>query len=140
MTIRMISLAAAGLVLFAGAASAASAHHPAAKAPSLGGDPAKGRTVFTQQCSLCHSAKAGEEGQGPSLFGVVGRKAGSEPGFPAYTKALKTLNVTWAPTSLDKFLAAPTAMAPGTAMPIALPNPQERHNVVAYLASLKKGS
>jgi cytochrome c len=133
MNFRIISPVAAGIILCAGAAAAAPAKAPA-------GDPAKGRSVFVQQCSLCHSPKAGEEGQGPSLYGVVGRKSGSEAGFPAYSRSLKSLNVTWQPASLDRFLSDPNKLAPGTAMPINVANAQDRKNVIAYLASLKKAS
>lgn len=135
MTLRLLAAVAAGILLSAGAASAAG--KPVA-APT--GDAVKGKSVFVQQCSLCHSARAGEEGQGPSLYGVVGRKSGSEPGFPAYSRSLKSLNVTWSPSSLDKFLTDPNKMASGTAMPIAMTNAQERRNVIAYLSSLKKPS
>ena len=71
---------------------------------------------------------------------MVGRKSATDKGYPAYSKSMKSLNVTWAPASLDKFLSEPTKMAPGTAMPINVPSAQDRKNVIAYLASLKKTS
>ena len=57
------------------AASAAQAQMPA-------GDAAKGEQVF-KKCAACHSAEAGVNKVGPSLHGVVGRKAGSTD-FPRY--------------------------------------------------------
>ena len=126
---RVLGLAAAGLALCAaGAASAQAA-----------GDAAKGKTIFDQQCKTCHSNVAGQEIAAPSLFGVVGRKAGSDPGFKAYTPAIKASNVVWTQPNLNRFLSGPGDMIPGTAMPITLASPADRANVIAYLASLKKG-
>ena len=122
------ALAGAGLM----AASAASAASPA-------GNVGKGRALFDQQCSLCHSALAGQEGAAPSLNGVVGRKAGSDPHFPGYTAALKASGLTWSEEALEHFLANPSAMVRGTAMPISIPSETDRHDVIAYLASLKHG-
>ncbi len=127
MSVRMAVLAAAVLAA-AGAAQAAPGP----------GNPGKGKALFDAQCSLCHSANAGQEGAAPSLYGVVGRKAASDPKFPAYTHALKTSNLTWSTSELDAFLSGPSKLVPGTAMPITLKNPQDRENVIAYLASLKK--
>ena len=120
------------LVILAAMASAGTA---AAATPA--GDAVKGKSLFNQQCMLCHSTVAGQEGAAPSLNGVVGRKAGTEAGFPAYSRALKASGLTWAPANLDTFLSGPTKLVPGTNMPITLPNPQDRANVIAYLASLK---
>ena len=48
------------------------------------GDPARGRAYFQASCAVCHSSELGTNNtviakQGPSLVGVVGRKAGSSP-------------------------------------------------------------
>jgi len=85
----------------------------------------------------CHATKAGQEGAAPSLYGVVGRVSGSEPGF-SYTPAIKAAHLTWTPAKLDTFLSGPAKLVPGTAMPITLADPGQRHDVIAYLASLKK--
>ena len=122
------ALAAAGLTAVAGASIASPA-----------GNVAKGRALFDQQCSLCHSALAGQEGAAPSLNGVVGRKAGSDPHFPSYTHALKASGLTWTEETLEHFLVNPQAMVKGTAMPISVPSATDRHDVIAYLASLKPG-
>jgi cytochrome c len=87
---------------------------------------------------MCHGTAAGQEIQAPSLYGVIGRKAGGDPKFTSYTPALKASKVIWSQASLNKFLAGPSAMIPGTAMPVTLASPADRKNVVAYLASLKK--
>ena len=44
------------------------------------GDPAKGKKVFSK-CKACHKIEDGKNAVGPSLYGVVGRDIGTEPGF-----------------------------------------------------------
>ncbi len=128
----VIAISALAAALLAAGSASASASGSAA-------DIAKGKALFDGQCSLCHSASAGVEGAAPSLNGVVGRKAASDPGFPAYTKALKASGLTWTEETLEHFLANPQKMAPGTAMPISVPSEADRHDVISYLASLKHG-
>jgi cytochrome c2 len=102
------------------------------------GDAAHGKVVFQQRCGLCHLAAPddGDGGQGPSLVGVVGRKAGSSPEF-GYTDALKASGRIWTPQALDAFLTAPSTVVPGTAMPMAVPNPKDRADLIAYLKTVK---
>jgi cytochrome c len=57
------------------------------------GDAAAGEKVFAH-CAPCHSTKPGENKFGPSLAGVLGRKAGTEPGY-SYSSALKGQDITW---------------------------------------------
>ena len=97
------------------------------------GDVGKGQAFFNDNCSFCHAFES--SGQAPSLAGVVGRKAGSLPGF-SYTPAMKASGLTWSAPELDKFLAAPTSVVPGTAMTVDVPNASDRANVIAYLSSL----
>ena len=99
------------------------------------GDAAHGKQVF-QQCGICHSAEPGETKLGPSLFGVVGRKSASVPGF-RYSPGVQKLDVTWTPEELDKWLTNPSKMASGTAMAFNLANEKDRQDVIAYLATLK---
>jgi cytochrome c len=75
-------------------------------------------------------------GQGPSLRGVVGRKAGSLAGFP-YTDAMKGAGFVWTPETLDTYLQGPRALVPGTAMIQTVPDPQERADVIAFLSQQK---
>jgi cytochrome c2 len=117
--------------------AAAAALIGAAGAAQAAGDPAKGAVIFKQQCSACHATKPGSEGAGPSLAGVVGRVSGTEPGF-SYTPAIKAAKITWTHAKLDQFLSGPAKLIPGTAMPITIADPQQRADLVAYLATLKK--
>jgi len=92
-----------------------------------------------KQCQACHNF---EEGQGPKvgpdLYGVVGRKIASAPGFN-YTAALKSKNGNWDFNTLNAWLAKPTAYAPGTAMTFAgLSNDKQRADLIAYLDTLSK--
>lgn len=119
-------LFAAGLILLlAGAANLAGAQGSA-------GDSVKGAAVFDERCSACHSLT--DNLQGPHLGGVVGRKAGSVPGVD-YTDAMKAAGIVWTADKLDVFLTGPSKLVPGTAMPMTVPDPVERRDLIAYLAS-----
>jgi cytochrome c len=98
------------------------------------GDPKNGAAVFEDRCTLCHVPGGG--GQGPSLNGVAGRKAGSLPGF-AYSAALAGSGIIWSATSLNAFLSGPSKLVPGTAMRVIVADPDERRDLVAYLTSPK---
>ncbi len=94
-----------------------------------------GGQVFAGQCALCHGAN-GAGGQGPPLQDVVGRKVAST-GF-AYTPALKARGAaTWDARSLSRYLADPRAAVPGTAMAVQVSDAKDRHDLIAYLATLK---
>jgi hypothetical protein len=73
---------------------------------------------------------------GPSLFGVVNRPAGHEPGFH-YSEANKNSGLTWDPATLDRYLAAPRQVVPGTFMTFpGLKDPSQRAEVIAFLETL----
>lgn len=98
-----------------------------------------GKATFNNMCGVCHSVQeTGGPNQGPNLVGVVGRKAGSVPGFPLYSPALKASGIKWSKKTLNKFLENPMAKVPGTMMPMEIPDDKTRADVVAYLATLKK--
>jgi cytochrome c len=121
---RMRRTVIAGMLL-AGSATAA-----------LAADPAAGQKVFKAQCAICHTVVAGENRIGPTLYGVVGRPAGSVPGF-SYTADHKKLGVRWDAATLDKYLTDPRAMVPDTSMVYGgLKDDAERADLVAYLETL----
>jgi cytochrome c len=109
----------------------------AAQHPAMAGDAAHGKAVFTQQCGVCHSAaKGGGAIVGPSLFGVVGRQAGSVKGFN-YSSAMKAAGFAWSADKLHAYVAAPSNVVPGNHMPYAgLKNPAQLDDLLAYLATL----
>jgi cytochrome c len=95
-----------------------------------------GRQVLKQACGICHEVAAGKNRVGPSLFGVVGRKAGSAPDFH-YSDEMKNAGLVWDDATLDRFLTAPRATVPGTRMAYAgMKDDQKRHDLIAYLATL----
>jgi nitrite reductase (NO-forming) len=77
----------------------AQAQPPSVAAPINGGDAAAGRLVF-RKCQACHSMEPGKTILGPSLAGILGRKAGSDPGY-SYSPAMKQANIVWDAKSLD---------------------------------------
>ena len=109
--------------------------------PVFAADANAGKTIFRRQCALCHSAEPNDNGggQGPNLHGILGRPAASGAAF-GYTQALQNSKLTWDAATLDHFLTAPTAAVPGTAMVVAVPNEQDRQNLIAYFQALKDGT
>jgi cytochrome c len=98
-------------------------------------DPAHGEQVFVK-CAPCH-AKDSTARVGPGLLGIIGRKAGSMPGF-RYSRAMKNSNMVWDDKTLDAFLSAPQKAVPGTTMPFSgLKDPQDRADLIGYLEMLK---
>jgi len=130
----------AALTLLSGALTQANVR--AQDAPA--GNAARGQAFFQASCAVCHSAELGPDNtvvmkQGPSLVGVVGRRAGSLPHFN-YTKAIRESGFTWDTATLYRFLANPMVVVPGTTMPIPVADPGNRADVIAYLATLKTPS
>src|SRR5216684_1746323 len=74
-----------------------------------------GKQQFTKQCVICHAAEPGKNKIGPSLFGVVGRKAASEANF-SYSDAMKKFDHVWDDATLETYLAEPRKIVPGTKM------------------------
>jgi cytochrome c len=100
-------------------------------------DAAAGARVFRSQCSICHSPQPGRNIIGPSLFGVVGRHSGIIPDFH-YSSANRASGLVWTPPILDKYLAAPRDLVPGTLMSYpGLKDEHARNDLIAYLASLR---
>jgi cytochrome c len=99
-----------------------------------------GKLAFNNHCRTCHSVNAGDNRLGPTLNGVVGRKAGAVTEYPNYSQALKSSGVTWDEATLDKFIAKPEAVVPNNNMkPYAgLPDPEVRKQIVAFLKTLQK--
>jgi cytochrome c len=95
----------------------------------------RGKLLFIQ-CRACHELKEGEPNKvGPNLHGLIGRKAASLSDF-SYSAALKGLDLTWTPATLDKWIERPSAVAPGTAMAFAgIASPTDRAALIAYLVA-----
>lgn len=100
-------------------------------------DPLRGERVF-QRCYACHSvAETDERLTGPSLRCVLGRKAGTLPGFeysPAMVEAGNGRGLIWTRETLGAFLVDPQALVPGTAMWIpSLTAADDRRDLIDYL-------
>jgi cytochrome c len=95
-----------------------------------------GQTLFNNACRTCHSMKPGDNRLGPTLSGVIGRKAGSVEGF-AYSDSMKSSGLVWDEAALDKFIADPEAMLRGNRMkPFGgVSDAATRSAIVAFLKS-----
>ena len=98
-------------------------------------DPGAAEAQFKKSCGTCHVA-ASDAGprQGPNLFGVVGRKAGSLPDFK-YSPAFLAGDggVVWDEGTLDRWLTDPQSVIPGAIMLYKQADPDKRHLVIEYL-------
>lgn len=102
------------------------------------GDPAAGEKAF-RQCRSCHAVEPDKNRVGPSLHGILGRKAGSAPGFAGYSEGLKSAGFVWDDAKLDAYLTNPKALIADSRMSFAgLSAAEERANVIAYLKTLGK--
>ena len=119
----------------AAALACALALHPATLLAD--GNAATGKVLFSR-CMICHNnSKGAPSRMGPNLFGVVGRRAGTYPGY-VYSPALRRAGFVWTVAKLETWLADPQKLVPGNNMPIAgIPNPGQRADLAAYLATLK---
>ncbi len=102
--------------------------------PSLPpGDPVHGEKLYAV-CMGCHSID--DNDVGPRHRGVVGRPAGSVPGY-AYSAALKASHIVWTPVNLDRWLQGPQKLVPGAKMFVTVAKPADRADLIAYLATQK---
>jgi len=111
----------------------------AADPAPFAGDAQRGKILFQQNCALCHSTGlpgSPPSGQGPLLAGVMGRPAASLASF-GYSKALEASGITWSAASVDRFLAGPGTMVPGTQMAAVIPRPADRADLIAFLGNLR---
>ena len=99
------------------------------------GDAAKGEKVFAK-CKACHEVEKGVNKVGPTLKGVVGRKAAAVEGFK-YSEAMIAKGaegVVWDEATLTAYLPDPKGFVPKTKMMFAgLKKPEEVADVIAYL-------
>lgn len=101
-------------------------------------DAAAGEKDFVV-CRACHQiGPTAKNGVGPVLNGVVGRKAGTYPGYQ-YSDANKNSGLTWTPEELDQYLTDPQKVVPHTKMIFpGIKDAQKRKDVIAYLDQFKE--
>lgn len=97
-----------------------------------------GQVAFNNSCRTCHSMDAGDNRLGPSLHGIVGKKAGTTDGYQ-FSSALKGAGFEWTKEKLAAFIEKPDAVVPGNNMkPYAgLADTATRDAIVAFLAAGK---
>jgi cytochrome c len=95
--------------------------------------------LFTEHCATCHAdphSKSPQAKIGPSLTGIVGQKAGAQPGYTRYSAALKASGKLWTAANLAAYIAAPMDFVPGTTMAlIGVTTAEDRAALIAYLNS-----
>ena len=97
-------------------------------------DPAQGKILFIQ-CRACHSVvPESEPGKiGPTLYGVIGRSAGTARGY-TYSDAVAKSGIIWTADQIDKWLQHPSEFLPGNKMVfVGIENPGDRANIIAYI-------
>jgi cytochrome c2 len=87
-------------------------------------------------CAACHSTEPGKNGIGPTLAGVFGARAGHIDGFD-YSEAMENSGLTWNQANLDRYLADPKGVVPGTKMAYpGLKDAAKRRAMIDYLKTL----
>ena len=98
-------------------------------------DVATGATVF-KTCAVCHSVKDQTRKVGPTLNGVVGRRAATVEGYK-YSGAMALASeggLVWTEAEIATFIADPRATIPGTTMAfVGLKKPEDVADVIAYI-------
>jgi cytochrome c len=70
-----------------------------------------GKVLFKRKCTKCHTAEEPTNEVGPSLYGVVGRPAGTAPGYN-YSGAIRTSGLIWTEANLTRYVNDPRAYIP----------------------------
>lgn len=138
-TITLAALISLTAVLAAGVPAAAQTPAAAVKldikdatGKAFSGNPSSGKTQWAK-CTSCHSIEAGKNGTGPSLNGIIGRKAGTIAGFK-YTDANKASAKVWTQQALFDYLEKPRQVIPGTSMQfVGIKSAQQRADLIAWL-------
>jgi cytochrome c len=111
---------------------------PALAETEAGAAEPDGQVEYNNACRTCHSMKPGDNRLGPTLHGVVGRKAGTVEGF-AFSSAMKSSRITWDEATLDKFITNPEAVVSGNGMkPFGgIDSAEDRAKIIGYMKTLK---
>ena len=103
-------------------------------------NPEEAQLAYNNHCRTCHTTKEGDNRLGPSLHGVIGREAGSAPGF-GYSSAMQDAGITWDEETLDRYIENPEAVVPGNNMKpySGITDPEERAKIIAHLKAESGG-
>ena len=109
------------------------AAHAQMTLPDDSAAPIDGATLFLNQCGTCHTVERGAAArQGPNLAGVVGRKAGSLPGYE-YSAGFAQADWVWDAPHLDRWLTNPQAMIASAVMPYKQADAAVRAAIIDWL-------
>lgn len=101
------------------------------------GNTAAGATIFEEDCAECHSYGTKNK-KGPSLRGIVGRRAGTAKGYEDYSDAVKKSDLIWTTQALDNYLTSPKKFSPTIRMKYdGLPDPKARADLIEFLSTKK---
>ncbi len=107
-----------------------------APAPPAAAPSAERGAVVHARCQACHALAV--DRVGPRHCGLIGRRAGSVPGFD-YSAAMRRSAIVWNARTLDRFLAAPMRAVAGTTMTYdGVPDRQDRADLIAYLLQVDR--
>ena len=106
---------------------------------ALAADAAKGEKIAKSKCGVCHTVNQGGKIKlGPNLFGILGKRAGSDPVFK-YSTALKASKLVWDEVTFAEFITKPRRVIRGTKMSFGgLKKASQRADVLAYFRTLSK--
>jgi cytochrome c len=98
------------------------------------GDAEAGAELYSTECRGCHSVSIA-----PTHRGLINRPAASASGFSGYSDALKAKGaggLVWTEANISTFLTGPQNLVPGTLMTKIIADPQQRADIIAYIATL----
>ena len=98
------------------------------------GDVQKGASLYQDRCTACHAIDSNKTG--PAHRGVMGRRVGSLAGY-TYSVELARSRLRWTPQTLNVWLEDPEELVAGQRMGFQVEDPQQRADLIAYLATLK---
>lgn len=126
------------LALLFGLGGALLPGHPGPTGGAAPPDPAavaRGREV-AELCQPCHAMAYEENRVGPSLYGIIGRGAGTHPGYD-YSEAMRGMDFPWEAGTIAAFAQDPEAMFPGTRMAVGTISQEEADDLAVYLTSIQ---
>ena len=95
-----------------------------------------GEALFQKECRRCHAADADHETYGPPLVGVIGRQAGTYPGYE-YSDALRNSGIVWTPAALRAWMEDNKGFMPGTKMRhVGIDDPVVQAFILSYIAAI----
>ncbi|NVJ92442.1 MAG: c-type cytochrome [Methylocystaceae bacterium] len=114
----------------------------------IGGNAESGKKLFKRTCQTCHVLEPGpKDTRGPNLYGVIGRIAGTAPGYRGYSPSLKSYHDVWTPALLEQYLVHPAGFLreklqdpkAQSRMNVRVKDSKARKDIVAYLAERSDG-